>query len=70
MILLVHGMKHPVEFGGEAELVGFHKILAKVFKGILVIVINCECLPQVHDVIDRLQLRHVTRKHECKQVND
>ena len=63
-------MKHPIKLGGEAELVGLHEILAKVFEGILVIVIDCECLPQVHDVVNRLQLRHVTRQHERKQVND
>jgi len=60
LILFIEGMKDPVELSSEAELVRVDKLSAKVSERIVISLVNSQRLTQKHDIVNGLQLGHIT----------
>lgn len=62
-------MKHPVKFGCETQIVRLIELSPKELARSIIRLVNGKRSPQKHYILHRLQLRHVTRQHQRKQVD-
>ena len=67
---LIHCMEHPIDLRGIGMLEHSVQLIRKELSGPLVTLVDRELIPQIHDVLVRLQLGHSARDHQCEQVDD
>lgn len=65
-----YGVKDPVHLRAPAAVVSVVHLLHEVVQGLLLRLVQGQGLPDVSDVVERLQLRHSRAQHHGEEVDE
>ena len=68
--VLADGVEDPVHLGGPAAVVGVVHLLHEVVHSLLLRLVQGQCLADVGDVVEGLQLGHAGAQHHGEQVDE
>lgn len=68
--VLADGVEDPVHFRSPAAMVSVVHLLHEIVEGLLLRLVQGQGLPDVSDVVERLQLGHPRAQHHGKQVDE